>query len=483
MIRVRDKLCIALILAAAPMTIFAYNGKNVNAKAVSIQWIQAGWEYPNPKCGENDFFDDGSICVYTIQNAKVTHVDTVYDRTQGLADAVAFDLTGTRIAFLRTSRAPAASGGSCVTANGGKNTISIINADGTGLTNLCELPARPFSGECWLLDWPAGEWIYYEYPKPDGSSKIEIWKVNATTKENVQVCSWGLAACYFRRFTLDLTATHMAAQILDGGCSYNTVFNFPGTCNLAADQICGRPGCNIAISPSGQMTAGYMGGHDHCGINWGVGTSHQACYDVVTDLTLANQNSWAAPEQVGIDAEHIKWARNSDKWVLQEVGWFGHAAQLSLGSNQVVGNWVDQVSINISKNPPTPAGVAYRWNNSTGDMWIDDPVNNPQKNKYEDLQGVWHEAPGATAIAENHANRSAASGLSFSVSKGGSIRVTLPFAALTEVRLLDTRGAVVRTARGAHEAVLSAAGLAKGVYMITAHCGNAIASTPISLAR
>jgi len=468
MIGVRNKLYIALILAAAPMTIFAYNGKSVNAKAVSIQCNQADWAFPNAKCGEQDFFDDGSICVYTIQNAKVTHVDTIHDRTQGLADAVAFDLTGTRIAFLRTSRAPAASGNACVSANGGKNTISIINTDGTGLTNLCELPARPFTGECWVLDWPAGEWIYYEYPKPDGSSKIEIWKVNATTKEIVQVCNWGFSACTFRRFTLDLTATHMAAQILDGGCSYNTVFNFPGTCDLNADRICGRSGCNIAISPSGQLTAAYSGGHDRCYINWGVGTSHVACFDPVATLSLADQNSWAAPEEVGIDAEYIKWARNSDKWVLQRVGWIGHGAEINLGSNQVVGNWVDQVSINISKNPPTPRGSDYRLNSSTGDMWIDDPVNNPRKNKYEDLQGVWHEVPGATAI-RLHDNRFAPSSDNiFALIAGRNLDVCIPDEAPCLVSIANPHGQVVKALLLAKTTHISLQSLNAGTYIVSA---------------
>jgi len=438
----RAKLSIIGVIAMLPIAISAYNGKNVNARAVSVQWINAGWEYPTPKCGENDFFDDGSICVYTIQNAAVTHADTIYGRTQGLAAAASFDLTGTRIAFIRENVAPAASGSACVSVNGGKNTVSLINTNGTGLINLCDLPsARLTSGENWNLDWPAGEWIYYQYPKSDGTRSLDIWKVNAVTHENVRACNFASSGS-FRRFTLDVTATHMAAQIVDAN-SANALYNFPGGCNLGSAYICSRAACNIAISPSGQIVGSYMGGaHEDLNLAVGAGAS-QPCVTSAGNVNLHTDLEVWAGEKIGAGSEHIRWAVNSDKWVLQEIGWEGHAASLSMGSNQVVGNWVDKVAINISKNPRTAAGLAYRWNNTTGDMWIDDPVNNPQKNKYEDLQGAWHEVPGATAIMPESLRENPAGEAPASMLSNREIALHLPGQTAAAVLIVNLHGATV----------------------------------------
>jgi DNA-binding LacI/PurR family transcriptional regulator len=41
----------------------------------------------------------------------------------------------------------------------------------------------------------------------------------------------------------------------------------------------------------------------------------------------ADLEAWAG-EKIGEGSEHIRWAVNSDKWVLQEVGWVGHATGL-----------------------------------------------------------------------------------------------------------------------------------------------------------
>jgi hypothetical protein len=459
------------VIAALPLSLSAYNGKNVNAKAVSIQWIMSGWEDPNPACGANNFFDDGSILVYTIQNAKVVRKDTVYNKTQGLATATAFDLTGKRIAFMRENQGPSATG-ACVVTNGGKNTVSIINTDGTGLTNVCDLPYRPAPGENMVLDWPAGEWIYYDLPRSNGEKSLDIWKVNATTKQNVEVCNYApgdASPCGFRRFTLDVTATHMAAQIMDCSFGANSIFDFPGGCSHSA--ICGVPACNIAISPSGKIVGAYMGGnHTELYLNNGVGAANPACSGtgLRAPVSIFNDLDVWAGEVIGVGAEHINWAVNSDKWVLQEIGMSGsgHASELSLGSNQVVANWVDQVAINISKNPPTPSTSYARLNNNTGDFWVDDPVNNPQKNKYEDLQGVWHEVPGATAIAPETVRENPAGEALFSMLSNREIALRLTLGTPTTVLIVNLHGATVCRTIAHGPARISLRSLPAGAYRL-----------------
>jgi hypothetical protein len=123
----------------------------------------------------------------------------------------------------------------------------------------------------------------------------------------------------------------------------------------------------------------------------------------ITTINETNQiQPWSGNTANGTGAELIRWAVNFDKWVMQEIGYNpgdGHASNNALGSNQVVCNWTDQMAINISKNHNIGTGDnAINFNNCAGDFYVIDPVNNPNGTKYEDLQGVWHDVPGATPV-------------------------------------------------------------------------------------
>jgi len=490
---------LAGIAAGMFCSAYAYNGKNVNARTVSVQWRFTKWFYSGggcPECNESQVYD-GSICVYTITNAAVTKTDTIYKRELGLAQYANFDLTGNRIAFFRKGVAP--SGSSLVQVNGGKNYISIINANGSGLVNLCEIPGEPGRDEA--LDWPAGEWIYYVCPKSPAdataaggsgnTNSVDIWKVNAVSGVNQRVCDFSGGAggkCqYWRRFSLDLGAAHMAGQSTSFyGCTDagtfsggNALWNFPpANCSLSSGFLCSHPACNIAISPSGALIGTYFAGsHNELFIN---GTDPAKpnpdgfaarCGIDIASPTLSELASWAGAS-VGSGCEHIGWAVNSDKWALQEVGWVAHADQLAFGSNQVAANWVDQVAINISRNPPSaltsgnePSGIA--WNNATGDMWINDPVNNPNKNRYEDLQGVWHDAPGAT-IVQPEPMMAAASPAFLSMRGDRELGISLPSGKQSEISISTLSGKTVLRSTAVGPAFLRLPSLSAGVYCITA---------------
>lgn len=456
----------------------AYDGKQVNAKAVSVKWRQVGWEdAAHAECGDGDFFTDGSICFYTIQNARVVHEDTIHDRHNGLAVCPVFDLTGTRVAFYREGRAPAATGYSCVQINGGKSYVSVIKTDGTGLRDLCELPATPSNGEHYPLDWPAGEWIYYVNPRAVSSDNLseDIWKVNAQTGASQRVCQYSSGGCGFRRFTLNLAATHMGVQRVNG-CGGNSIYAFPGGCSM--NTVCSRPACNIAISPSGQLVGSYFAGyHDDLFINWGVGTANEPCVlGVATPNLNRDLEAWAGAE-LGTGCEHIRWAVNSDKWVLQSVGWEGHAASLTMGSNQVVCNWIDKVAINISRNPRTASGVVLRFNNCTGDMWIDDPVNNPNANRYEDLQGAWHTVDGATIIDSGRRPAGRIPAGDISATATGEILISLRSQDAAAVSVLDLHGKTIRRLTGS--GMVSTGALPAGSYVVKVADANRIRTASV----
>jgi hypothetical protein len=493
---------IACVFTAMIWPANAYNGKQVNAKAVSVQWRFTKWFYNGSQgacceCSENQEWD-GSILVFTIQGAKVAHTDTIYRREQGLAQSAVFDLTGTRIAFYRKGTGPQGpnGAGNCVTVNDGKNHVSIINPDGTGLQDLCDLPGRP--GVEQNLDWSVGDWIYYTLPKTPAEAQatggsgntnsVKIWKVNAKTKQNLPVAEPTFVCPYWRRFSIDVTATHMGGQIYDyfgctpaGQLGSNTVYNFPpSNNNFPAAAICSNPGCNTCVSTSGTLTAWYMGGLHDCLYITKVNQNDcnqrvvagKDCYNLNTDL-----EPWAGVGDFGIGAEQPGWAVNSDKWVLQEIGWYGHTSTIAQGSNQVVFDWQDQVAIRISNNPKPPAsstgeadGICL--NNATGDMWIDDPVNNPLCNKYEDVNGVWHEVPGAntcTPTSVQNAGMKSSGMLSgfFAKPFGRAIQIQAPEGTPWELTIATADGKTLKSIRGQLAgAGIPLSGLGKGVYIV-----------------
>jgi hypothetical protein len=98
-----------------------------------------------------------------------------------------------------------------------------------------------------------------------------------------------------------------------------------------------------------------------------------------TDLQLNTIESWLGKD-AGQGAELIRWARNSDKWVLQQIAWSG--LDVVLGSNQLIANWIDKQAILTSQHADGDG-----WCCSTGDFWVDGGAANA--GKYEGADGVW----------------------------------------------------------------------------------------------
>jgi len=522
MMKIARLMAITCLLSGAICVIGAYNGKLLKAKAVSVQW-RHGWQNWAGMCCEcYNSFPMGSIVVYTIVDSRVTHADTIYRRELGLAEYPAFNLSGTKIAFYRSSTAPAATGTGCTTVNGGISYVSIINADGTGLANLVQLPSTPEGSgngnEIIPLDWPAGNWIYYERTHDPAdiiggaSSSVDIWRVNAATSAAQKVTNFttsggGEIKCtYFRRFSLNLKASYMAAQTMTKyGCSAdvgawsggNSILSFP------AGQCVGyRNACNISISPSGQVVASYFAGwHDDLQIGTPDYSKGFTCYSIGNDVSSVGLKQvsvqiqrdlvpWTGGEFVGQGAELIRWAVNSDKWVMQEIGMYkdGHAGYNADGSNQILCNFVDSVAINISKNtvPPhnspndaqtAPDGTMF-WNNCAGDLWVDDAINNPNGNRYEDLKGIWH--PGdSTAVIE--AARVLSMAIEFRLEAGRLLCVRLPRQAASEVSLADIRGVSIMRMTACGALRVSLADRAAGAYFVTVRNGGARVTARIVL--
>jgi len=502
-----------IILAGMFISANAYNGKMLNAKAVSVQARHTEWWVPFSACETPDWLFDGSLMVYTIENSAVKDKKTIYNREQGPAQYPAFNLAGTRIAFFRINRAPAATGSACVSATGGKSHISVINPDGTGLTDLCELPGT-LNGSIFPLDWPAGDWIYYEMPHADGSWGLMIWRVNANTKVSEKVCNVTndgsdkeLMCSYFQRFTMALDGKYAAFMTYPKyGCDsegaatqffshVNGVYRFPPpNGNLGSSMVGQLNGCNASVSPSGRITGNYFAGwHDDLKLGSpDLSASNSWIPEGVTsggvkttNFTINTMETWAAQE-IGNGAETIRWSTNSDKWVLQGIGQIGtgHASGNITGCNQVVANWVDKVAINISKNPkpyvcaytnpcssPAPANLdqSVCLSNDPGDLWVIDAANNPNGDRYEDVEGVWHAVDG-TAISSDAAFSNRFGDLEFSAIARQSNRelsLHLPHGKQSSIAIIDITGKSVTRVSATGTTNLFLHSLPAGAYFVS----------------
>jgi hypothetical protein len=494
------RILIALSMLAGlvmPLQTQAVDGKAVNGRAVSVQWRfgWVNWGAACCECYERQW--KGSINLFTIMNGRVSGTDTIYRRTQGCAEFPAFNLDGNKVAFYRTSKAPAANEvppkPSCA-ATSPKSTISVIDIDGKNLTDLCNLAADiPIEGG---LDWPAGEWIYYVQPQPGqwGPDNNEIWKVNYRTKENVKVCKLTNSAgtvftCQFlRRFQLNLAADRMGFEPrAQYTCPDPGVFGNNGVCdfpppggNVSAAHPIAFCGCNAAISASGNFGNNWCGGHNDLFIEnarTGAGVTH---------ITLDQLATWSGQgDKFGRDAELVRWAANSDKWVLQQVGWYGHADETSKGSNQVAANWKDQAAICISSNPKVPLDNAQvgiiDYGNCAGDMWIDGGAANA--GKYEDENGVWHSVPGYVPTQAGYIpvsmNSSRQSGIS--VDRRGRVRIDLAASGPAIVRITDMCGRILYSSKAEAYLLLPAGALKSGMYLMTEIADGKSFSTKIAV--
>jgi hypothetical protein len=485
----------------------AVDGKAINGRAVSVNWRYAPLNW-GLKYQDADGSWCGSVDLFTISAGKVVRTDTIFSRSKGLCASAAFNLCGTKVAFYRLGRAGSTSG-QAVSANGGTTTISVMDINGSNVTNLCTCPAEPQmggKGGNGGLDWPAGDWIYYLLPKTGGGSMNEVWKVNVTTKENTRVCTFDLGGGRFRRWSLDLAADRMGCQVIDGSWFTSDVGPFPNGCSITT-----RSGnCNSAISASGNYQAKFNGNHTELCLSLYPGVSGIKAPPTNINLgggpftgVVLYQFQALTSDSFGNDVEGLAWAVNSDKWVLQHVGWWGHADMTGLGTEQVACNWSDMATIRISNNGklaretcpaygiPGPdccggCGTVYL-GNTAGDLWVDGGPDNA--GKYEDASGVWHSVPGWTGTcpytraADVSAHRDIPRALTAMIDAMGNIRAGGWTGGPALVRLVDIRGKTVWSAAMMAMAAAPVGTLRPGTYLLTVRQGAMTGVANVTVAR
>jgi PKD repeat protein len=402
---------LALLLCSSA---FAVDGTHVNGFSVAVHSLPIN--YVSMENGQGA----GPIVRYDIASGAVTGHDTIF---HDIAQRAAISLDGTRIAFFRWGwRIGAKDGSGQYSVLAGTSNapcyVSVINKDGTGLKNLTQLPClgavgypakHPFDAWDAHLDWPAGDWIYYEMPNKTGI----IRRVNARTgADNFVVAylksnekgyqSWDSGDGAMRRWSISVDGKWEAHQSEIGQQSGSNEFslfdgsglgftNFPppegayGLCPVGGLSF----GCNHSISASGNFVGNFFAGcHDDAQLGrfphdqgWldGNGLSGNS----IAHVTFTKLQQWTG-QNIFSQAEWIMWAANSDKWISVDISPTCGNGEFA-GINQVLANWVDNVAIVTTGNT-----LSNGEKSDFGDFWVSDPVNNPLGNKYEDETGVWH---------------------------------------------------------------------------------------------
>ncbi len=356
-------------------------GFGANGIAVSIAWQ-----------GQTRKLWIGKLVRFDIENNATVKCDTL-SHAMCLYPALSFD--GERVAFFKTG---ATRDEGQLNGQDRPCSLAIINTDGTNERTL--LPVDFPSTDC-QIDWPRGNWIYYQRPDAgnQGNGSGEIWRISASNPaDNELVYDYTPTDDgynYLRRWDISANGKWASLQMISSGDWGGQIPHcFPPP--QAGPRSCmpeGRTGaCNMAMSTTGNYIAKYSGRHDYfdlCRWDHQANTLEKQLNVTLTERELFGIQYDGVSSWIGVDlgesasGELIRWAVNSEKWVLQQIGWEGHAKKVAQGSNQLIVNWKDKEAIMTSANP-IGGRDGIRYCNSTGDFWVEGPAG-----KVELASGEW----------------------------------------------------------------------------------------------
>jgi len=423
----------------------------------------------------------GKIVKFTIANNAVTRCDTLY---HGVAESPVINIAGTRIAFFAMGLQIRQSGGGWGLVAGTASrpcTLVVIDAtNGNTIARLGGLNSKLYCGgtgnDVSCMDWPAGDWVYYEKPCKTG----QIWRFNIITNQNEQLASLG----GIRRWTISVKGDRAASQYGPCPSDPNCVYTFPGLQRVGIP----RPGCNAALSASGLYMADYEGSHD---------VTHLIKYDAngssTTDaglIGLSMVTQWTGHQFLcGAGSaqcpagELMRWAANSDKWYCSQIGVCFIADGIHDGSNQLLTNWVDHQGIITTDNPVLssclPGNIpSFTKCNCPGDFWIRPPSG--VSNGYEDVAGAWRDCNTNAIIIPTEVT---SSGRRFA--PGMSIQdfrqiLRISGNAPVELSIVDTRGRIVARTIANERISLHSLGLRAGSYTLHYSSEGNIMNMPIA---
>ena len=422
------------------------------ALAVDGIALSVAWKSSSPEHGG---IFRGQLVRYDIKSNTIDKRQVIVDRDKAIVCYPAFNYLGTRIAFYRDRK---------IVVNNqvqdlGKCYISVVNADGTGLTNLTSINDLP--DEETAIDWPVGDWIYYVKPmagtNPWDRVIPDVWRVNVNdpSQNSLLVTETDV----FRRFSLSLDAKHMGDQMVNTGGSY--IKSFPGL--VKEHENCG---CNGAVSASGKYLLNYCGWHGEISF-----TSEYAPSERV--ITVSQLEQWTnasnicgtanSPIESGCGGELMVWSVNSDKWSCHWPGVLGWADGMSHGTNFVLVNWIDNQAICLTTYTQGSAGEY------SGDFWVNG--GSAAAGKYEDVGGAWVAVPGYSTGARESSFPDHYHDRLLEIRRN-AVSARPGHGSCGIVDIIDMQGRVMRSGAGRGMISVRTSDLARGTYLAIVTTGN-----------
>lgn len=352
-------------------------------------------------CTDNPRF--GKLHRYIIENDSVISDKVLDTNSQFCSRWATLNISGTKCAYFSETIGPNGGGGFMATAY----YVTVIDIDGKNRRNLVDL--KSFGGDgTGYMDWPKGDWIYFNIGGIGQPKSKEMWRVNEKTgvKELIATLPyatwvWNMSANADKIVVVKNDDTKPCAN--GDVLRYNWPVDNTKPCSDAS--ISYSTGCTAALSPSGSTVFHTTdAGHSYFGFTQWASNSQS-----ITTIGpqggfagVGSYNAWAvncSPIKVkcaddsfytvGNGTEENRWSANSDKWVCFNLGWQPAGRQMECSANQVLINWQDHKTIMVSFNPrvcvgygagnqsfcPTPAGFSaqYPRTQEAGDFVVTAP--------------------------------------------------------------------------------------------------------------
>jgi hypothetical protein len=231
--------------------------------------------------------------------------------------------------------------------------ICVVSINGGPVTELADSHI-----EC-CLDWPSGDWIYYNMGGPTNAPSAILRRVNAVSKTVEDVVTWDHQVW---RFGIASDLRRACARTTDDGTStepYDTIVAYDMLSDgsvFRTDRAVPRPSCGNGMDPEGVYFTSGDGSHTIVDIRRWDNLS------VVSSFTLAQSETWGGMPS-GNFHNRNSWSVNSGEWLCLHVGWGDW--QGTSGANQVLVNWATQERIVVSANLEN----SYTFD-CAGDLWV-----------------------------------------------------------------------------------------------------------------
>jgi len=215
------------------------------------------------------------------------------------------------------------------------------------------------------LDWPLGDWVYYNLGGYNQWSTSQILRrVNVSTGADEAVIEF---SCSIWRFHISHDLSR--AVVRDTGC-FGGIVAYDMTAGdgvLHSSRVTDAPSCSTGFDPEGvYFIDGYP---DHSGVD----IRRWDNLEVFESFTHDTATTWGGPDS-GDQHDRNGWSTNSQDWMCIHLGWgIGWDPVTGWGTprgaNQVLYNWVDQERIVVTSN--VEDSEAY---DSAGDFWVSGAV-------------------------------------------------------------------------------------------------------------